>query len=224
MTSTLDQLPRLATAANPAVMSSIRANANIPGPNLFLRHLPPHMMETELESLLGQHGRLKRLTVWKDHQTRLSKGFGMAEFDTTASAVNAVKALQGHELIEGNPLEMEYHHGKRRTDGTPDIGAPCTNLYVRGLPPAMTEDQLRDILTRYGEIKRHTIWKDQFGNSKGFGMCEFRSADQARLALEDLRGKTFDSTNVLHVEVNPPKARIPLQQGMSVNSFSVCKG
>ena len=190
-------------------MSSIRANANVPGPNLFLRHLPLNMMEPELERLLVTYGRLKRLTVWKDHVTRQSKGFGMAEFETTEASMQAVKALQNQEIVEGHPLEIEYHHGKRKADGSPDIGAPCTNLYVRGLPLTMTEDQFHDILVQYGDIKRHTIWKDQFGASKGFGMAEFGSADQARAGLEALRGKSFDSTNVLHVEVNPPKKRIP---------------
>eukprot|EP01059_Diplonema_ambulator_P023901 TRINITY_DN3954_c1_g1_i1.p1 TRINITY_DN3954_c1_g1~~TRINITY_DN3954_c1_g1_i1.p1 ORF type:complete len:525 (+),score=145.23 TRINITY_DN3954_c1_g1_i1:174-1748(+) len=201
--------------------------AQTPGPNLFLRHLPPNMLENELEMLLAPHGRLKRLTVWKDHETRQSKGFGMAEFEHTDSAMSAMKDLQGRELgMGGLPLEIEYHHGKRRRDGTPDIGAPCTNLYVRGLPLNMTEDQLREVLSQFGEILRLTIWKDQFGRSKGFGMCEFKSSDQARLALDSLKGKSLDHAQQLHVEVNPPKPPVNIntnqyqaQQGPIPNLF-----
>ena len=196
-----------------------QAHAQTPGPNLFLRHLPPMMMEQELEALLLPHGRLKRLTVWKDHKTRQSKGFGMAEFEQMEGAIQAMKHLNGRELNEGaTPLELEYHHGKRRRDGTPDIGAPCTNVYIRGLPRTMTEDQLRDVLRKYGDIKRLTIWKDQFGHSKGFGMCEYGTASQARYCLEQLRGQSLDNHEQLHIEVNPPK--IPAHQRN--DPFMVC--
>eukprot|EP01063_Lacrimia_lanifica_P041720 TRINITY_DN979_c0_g1_i1.p1 TRINITY_DN979_c0_g1~~TRINITY_DN979_c0_g1_i1.p1 ORF type:complete len:625 (+),score=172.76 TRINITY_DN979_c0_g1_i1:92-1876(+) len=191
--------------------------AMTPCPNLYLRHLPATYLETELQQLLEQHtreGAVCRLTVWKDHQTRMSKGFGMAEFESVEMASRAFKALRGAELITGKPLEIEYHHKKRKEDGSPDFGAPCTNLYVRGLPMTMTEEQLRDYLRQFGEIKRLTIWKDQWGHSKGFGMCEFGASDQARAALLNLRQlRTFDNQTPLHVEVNPPKPPKPGRQG-----------
>lgn len=67
-------------------------------------------------------------------------------------------------------------------------------LYVGNLPYSLTEDELRDLFVKYGEIISASIITDKFsGRSKGFGFVEFESEEQAKAATEldgqDLKGR-----------------------------------
>ena len=78
--------------------------------NIFIKGLPKRYSETELKAMLEPHGRIVRCTVWKDRNTKESRGFGMAEFDTVTSATISIQQLNGVQLPESNvPLTLEFH-------------------------------------------------------------------------------------------------------------------
>ena len=67
------------------------------------------------------------------------------------------------------------------------------NLYVGNMPFSMTEDDLRELFSQFGEVLSVSIVMDKFsGRSKGFGFVEMpdnSQADQAIKALNESRVK-----------------------------------
>ena len=67
-------------------------------------------------------------------------------------------------------------------------------LYVGNLPFSITEDQIRDLFSRYGEIHSVNIISDrQTGRPRGFGFVEM---DNAQEAIDALDGQEFEGRSL----------------------------
>ena len=70
------------------------------------------------------------------------------------------------------------------------------NIYVGNLSYNVTEEELRDIFSEYGEVSSVNIITDKYsGQSKGFGFVEMPSnseADRAIKALNESSVKAFE--------------------------------
>src|SRR5690606_20410211 len=64
------------------------------------------------------------------------------------------------------------------------------NIYVGNLPYRMTEDELRDLFTSFGEVVSAKIIKDKMTDrSKGFGFVEMTDKAAAEKAIGEINGK-----------------------------------
>ncbi len=62
-------------------------------------------------------------------------------------------------------------------------------LYVGNLNFAMTDDALREALSRVGGVERAEVIKDRWsGISRGFGFVEMITAEDAETAISELDG------------------------------------
>ena len=65
-------------------------------------------------------------------------------------------------------------------------------LYVGNFPYSVSEDQLREIFSQYGEISDFALIMDrETGRPKGFGFITFATQEAAEKALEQ-NGKDLD--------------------------------
>lgn len=63
-------------------------------------------------------------------------------------------------------------------------------LYIGNLSFSMSEEELEQAFSQYGEIVSASIIKDSVsGRSKGFGFVEFAQEDSAAKAKDDMNGK-----------------------------------
>ena len=63
------------------------------------------------------------------------------------------------------------------------------NIYVGNLSSDVTEDQLKEAFTAFGEVKSVAIIKDKLtGEPRGFGFVDMPSNEQANAALTGLDG------------------------------------
>jgi len=61
------------------------------------------------------------------------------------------------------------------------------NIYVGQLPYSVTEDQLRELFSGFGEISSINLIKDRFsGQSKGFGFIDMPNNSEADKAIKAL--------------------------------------
>lgn len=61
------------------------------------------------------------------------------------------------------------------------------NIYVGQLPYNVTEDDLREMFTKFGEIASINLIKDRFsGRSKGFGFIDMPNNSEADTAIKSL--------------------------------------
>jgi len=85
------------------------------------------------------------------------------------------------------------------------------NIYVGNLSFEVTDDELRQLFSAYGEVESASVVKDRFsGESRGFGFVEMpakKDADAAIAALNgtDVKGRT--------ITVNEAKPKAPKSGG-----------
>lgn len=70
------------------------------------------------------------------------------------------------------------------------------NLYIRGLLPSTTSDDLYQIFSPYGEIQSCKIIYDDYGFSKGYGFINFINKAQANAAIESLNGSQVNGNQL----------------------------
>ncbi|RJQ44205.1 MAG: RNA-binding protein [Nitrospiraceae bacterium] len=81
-------------------------------------------------------------------------------------------------------------------------------LYVGSIPFQATEDDLRELFSKAGEVESVKIITDmQSGQSKGFGFVEMASEEDATKAIADLNGATLMERTIVVNEARPQQPR-----------------
>ena len=79
------------------------------------------------------------------------------------------------------------------------------NIYAGNLPYTVTEENLRSLFEKHGNVSSVKIITDRTtGNSKGFGFVEMTTSLEAEKAVQILNGFEFNGRNI---RVNLAKAR-----------------
>ena len=82
------------------------------------------------------------------------------------------------------------------------------NIYVGNIAYTTSEDDLRDLFARYGEVTAVRVITDRdTGRSKGFGFVEMTDDDQAKEAISALDSKDFMGRDVRVNEARPREPR-----------------
>ena len=80
------------------------------------------------------------------------------------------------------------------------------NIYVGNLDFKVTENDLSEIFSEYGQVESARIITDKYsGRSKGFGFVTMEDADEGNAAIEALNGKEIKSRAVTVNEARPRK-------------------
>lgn len=83
------------------------------------------------------------------------------------------------------------------------------NIYVGNLPYSITDADLREVFSQFGEVSRVHLISDKFsGESKGFGFVEMDDNSQADAAIKALNGSDMKGRNI-KVNQAKPKAERP---------------
>ena len=78
------------------------------------------------------------------------------------------------------------------------------NIYVGNLPREVTEEELRQEFTAFGEVASVSIIKDKYsGQSRGFGFVEMPSKSEGQAAITGLKGKTLKDRTLEVSEARP---------------------
>ena len=86
----------------------------------------------------------------------------------------------------------------------------ATKLYVGNLPFGTTEDQLKELFGRFGDIASIIIMKDKFtGRSRGFGFVEMVAQEAATEAVAQVNGTELDGRKIVVNEARPLEDRPP---------------
>ena len=79
------------------------------------------------------------------------------------------------------------------------------NMYIGNLAHDVTEDDLRNTFSEFGEVSSVKIIIDKFsGRSKGFGFVEMPNNSEADQAIKALNGKVLNGRSI---KVNQAKPR-----------------
>lgn len=82
------------------------------------------------------------------------------------------------------------------------------NIYVGNLPYTISEDDLNDAFSEFGEVASVSIIKDKFsGQSKGFGFVEMPNDSEAEEAIKALNEREFKGRNLRVNQAKPREER-----------------
>jgi RNA recognition motif-containing protein len=85
------------------------------------------------------------------------------------------------------------------------------NIYVGNLPFSVTDSDLRETFSRFGDVAQVNLINDRFtGESKGFGFVEMGNNSHADAAIKGLNGTDMKGRNIV---VNQAKPRSETSRG-----------
>ncbi|XP_076166964.1 sex-lethal homolog isoform X2 [Ptiloglossa arizonensis] len=152
-----------------------------PRTNLIINYLPQSMTEKDLYSLFVTIGPVESCRVMKDYKTGYSYGFGFVNYAKAEDAATAINTLNGLQ-VQNKRLKVSF----ARPSGE-EIKE--TNLYVTNLPRNITESQIDDIFSKYGNIVQKNILKDKLtGLPRGVAFVRFDKREEAQEAIARLHG------------------------------------
>src|SRR3989344_4234234 len=86
-------------------------------------------------------------------------------------------------------------------------------LYVGGLPYSTTNEELKDVFSKAGEVSSATVIIDKMsGRSRGFGFVEMTNDADADKAIEMFNDKELGGRKILVNEARPMEDR-PKREG-----------
>ncbi|XP_024943242.1 sex-lethal homolog isoform X3 [Cephus cinctus] len=160
-----------------------------PRTNLIINYLPQSMTDKELYSMFVTIGPVESCRVMKDYRVYLktgySYGFGFVNYAKAEDAETAINTLNGLQ-VQNKRLKVSF----ARPSGE-EIKE--TNLYVTNLPRNITESQIDDIFSKYGNIVQKNILKDKLtGLPRGVAFVRFDKREEAQEAINHLHGTIPD--------------------------------
>ncbi|KAF8471867.1 hypothetical protein BDZ91DRAFT_790916 [Kalaharituber pfeilii] len=85
-----------------------------------------------------------------------------------------------------------------------------TNLFVTGIHPRLTEDDVTRLFSKYGEVEKCQIMVDPHTKeSRGFGFVKMATLEQADAAKEGLQGEEFEGRTLSIEKARRNRPRTP---------------
>jgi RNA recognition motif-containing protein len=87
------------------------------------------------------------------------------------------------------------------------------NIYIGNLPYSVTDGDLRDKFSEFGQVHSANIITDKFsGRSKGFGFVDMPNEGEAREAIDAMNDKDFKGRTIKVNEARPREQRPPRRE------------
>ncbi|KAF9015130.1 hypothetical protein BDQ17DRAFT_1418245 [Cyathus striatus] len=167
--------------------------------SVFVSQLAARLTARDLgyffEDKLGE-GTVMDSRIVTDRLSRRSKGIGYVEF-RSIELVEKALALTG-TIVMGLPIMVQLTESERNKlhpgDGSlnlpPGVSAPHGGmLYVGSLHFNLTESDIKQVFEPFGELEFVDLHRDPMtGRSKGYAFVQYKRAEDARMALEQMEG------------------------------------
>lgn len=170
-----------------------KVNPKVSSNNCCIKNIPEHFTEEDLKNLFVEFGTPVSYKIMKDENGK-SKKFGFVSMSNHEEAVQAVENLNNRK-IEDQIIKCEYaipkqdnkqynhyyHHQTKPDDNKKYNGR---NLYVRNFDETVTDDELVQIFSHFGEVVSAKVIHDEEGNSKKYGFVCFKTVEEASNCLK----------------------------------------
>ncbi|KAL5822515.1 hypothetical protein ACOSQ4_020415 [Xanthoceras sorbifolium] len=145
---------------------------------LFVGGLSWDTTEDTFADYFSQYGEIVDSVVMVDRHSGRPRGFGFVTFvDLTV----ADQVLEKNHVIDGRAVELKKT--VPREEAVNEV-LETKKIFVGGLPPSLTEDDLEEYFSSYGNIVEHQIVLNNItGRSRCFGFVTFETADAVEKVL-----------------------------------------
>lgn len=137
--------------------------------------------------------------VITDATTGRSKGYGFVRFAAEAERDRALNEMNGH-FLSNRPIRVSLATAKKSTSSTTlatqiphpsDFDPTNTTLFIGGLSSSVTEEQLRAVFGRFGDIIYVKI-----PQGKGCGFVQFVLRASAERAINTMNGQMLGGSAI----------------------------
>jgi polyadenylate-binding protein len=153
--------------------------------NIFIKNLDEQIDNKALHDTFAAFGNVLSCKVATDEQGR-SKGYGFVHYETAEAAEHAIKAVNGMLLNDKKVYVGLHISRKERQSKLDEMKAQFTNLYVKNIDTAMTQEEFEQLFIEHGTVTSALISVDDEGKSKGFGFVNYEKHEEAQKAVDEL--------------------------------------
>ncbi|TAQ89377.1 hypothetical protein B7494_g2274 [Chlorociboria aeruginascens] len=150
------------------------------GLTLYVTNYPPTADENYMHDLFKDCGEIFSIR-WPSLKYNTTRRFCYISFRTADAAAAATK-LDG-KMLEGRYKLVALYSNPVAKKDREGATAEGREVHVTGLDFSLTEDDLRDVFSKYGDIEKINLLKKINGASKGAGFVTFEKKEQATEAL-----------------------------------------
>ncbi|WJX20534.1 hypothetical protein P8452_10078 [Trifolium repens] len=187
-----------------------RTNQSPKFTNVFIKNLSETLTDEELKQLFSHFGTITSARVMKDTNGK-SRCFGFVNFKSPDSAAAAIEKLNG-TTVNGDKV-LFVGRAESKAEREQKLKAKLeqerlsryeklqrANLYLKNLDDDFTNENLKDMFSKYGTITSCKVMLDSRGRSTGSGFVAFSTPEEANKAMNEMNGK-FVGTKPLFVAV-----------------------
>ncbi|CAH8260302.1 unnamed protein product [Arabidopsis lyrata] len=141
---------------------------------IFIGGLHKDTTNTVFNKHFGKYGEITDSVIMRDRHTGQPRGFG---FITFADPSVVDKVIEDNHIINGKQVEIKRTIPKG-AGGNQSKDFKTKKIFVGGIPSTVTEDELKDFFSKYGNVVEHQVIRDHETNrSRGFGFVIFDSEE-----------------------------------------------
>ncbi|VDL74914.1 unnamed protein product [Nippostrongylus brasiliensis] len=162
------------------------------GHEVYIGHIPHELYEDAIVPLFEQCGRIWDLRLMMDPMSGKNRGYAFLTFCEKASATEAAKKYDGHEILPGKALKV-------------NVSVANTRLFLGNIPKSKTKDEILEELKKHAEgvtdVIVYTIpdATERFKN-RGFCFVDFadhKTASDAKRKIQQHKIRPFNSELVV---------------------------
>ncbi len=188
-----------------------RLQSNLGNNSIYIKNIPDKINENDIKNLFKDFGEITWSKVLSDNNGRK---FAIIVYSKSESALKA-KEEMNDKIISNSEIglyvDLLQKKSERKRILTSKIGdinnklnqefKNC-NLYIKNLPYDLTDEKLKEIFEKYGEVKSVKISKfilvtkikdelKEIEQSRGFGYVCYTNPESASKAIEELNEKNL---------------------------------
>ena len=148
--------------------------------NIYIKNIPDNLGTRELGEMYGRFGTVLSCKLCFDENGK-SLGYGFVQYESKESSENAILNTNGKVWL-GNELTVQYFLPL----SSRIMNTTNTNLYIRGFPNTLSENDLKNIFSQYGQVI--SVGKMEY-SGRAFGFVCFSNPGEAKLACENKNGE-----------------------------------
>lgn len=170
------------------------------GLTLYVTNYPPTADDVYLKNIFKDCGEIFSIR-WPSLKHNTHRRFCYISFRTAAAAAAATE-LDGRSLGGVYKLVAKYSDPANKKDREGAM-AEGREVHITGIDSSITEDDLKEVFSKYGKVDKARILKTLGGESKGAAFVSFEKKEEATASLE--LDKTKLKSKILTVEISTGK-------------------
>ncbi|KAL7785596.1 hypothetical protein V8C37DRAFT_393839 [Trichoderma ceciliae] len=183
---------------------------------IYVANYPPAADEKYIRQLFQDCGDILSIR-WPSLKANVHRRFCYVSFRDNDASAKAV-AKEG-TLLDGKYKLLAKYSDPNRKKSREGAVAEGREVHISGLSSSTTEDEIREIFSKYGTIARINVPRNISGKGRGFAFVDFETKDEAEKAALELN-KTKFFNQILQVEVSKPSNVKPTAHSVSRDRMS----